>query len=173
MTENHGDLLFIPIANKWLASGTDEINKTLTTRTPTYVQPILSPYIPPHNLWSSGDSPLDKPQYSSGPDLHAFHVAGSKVWNRQQTFLSCSNSFSSFKKCLKTYLFSLVFKHLNIYLLFGWRLTNWAPDSYLYVILQMLAIKCWPDNYETIVGQDIVHVWCLHLDHTQNGLMQK
>ena len=85
--------------------------KTLTTSTPTYFQPLLSLYVPPRSLRSSDMGLLVEPRCSTVMGSRAFHVAAPKEWNRLPMSVQCSNSISSFKKCLKTHYFSLAFKH--------------------------------------------------------------
>ena len=88
--------------------------KTLTTSTPNYLQPLVSPYIPPRSLRSSVKGLLVEPRCCTVMGSHAFRVAAPREWNRLPVSIRCSDSFSSFKKRLKTHYFSSAFKHLDI-----------------------------------------------------------
>ena len=61
--------------------------KTLTTSTPAYLQPLLSPYIPPRSLRSSGMGLLVEPRCSTVMGSRAFHFAAPKEWNRLPMFV--------------------------------------------------------------------------------------
>jgi len=88
--------------------------KTLTTNTPTYLKPLVSPYIPPRSLRSSAMGLLVEPCFRTVMDSRAFRVAAPKEWNLLPIFVRCSNSFPSFKKRLKTHYFSMAFRNLDL-----------------------------------------------------------
>src|SRR6218665_1256642 len=88
-----------------------------------YIQPQLSLYIPLCSLQPLGMGLLDEPQCGTVIGSYAFRVVAPRNGIDYQP-VRRSNSFLSSKKCLKTYYFSLDFKHQNIQLPLTWLTTN-------------------------------------------------
>src|SRR6218665_3563366 len=88
--------------------------KALSTRIPTYLHALLTPYTPPRCLRSSGTRLLAEPRYRTIiMGSHAFHFSAPREWNRVPLALRSTNSLPSFKKRLKTHYFFLAFKELE------------------------------------------------------------
>ena len=84
--------------------------KALHQMTPDYVTDMLKPYVPPRPLRSARQNLLVVPWTRTktyGPK--AFSEAAPRLWNSLPEELRLCPTVSSFKCCLKTYLFKLVY----------------------------------------------------------------
>ena len=78
---------------------------------PQYLKDLLSDYTPSRQLRSSSDKLLCVPTVNSMSTFgsRSFSVAGPKLWNAIPNKIRHTSSFESFKKQLKTHLFSIAF----------------------------------------------------------------
>ena len=74
---------------------------------PTYLSELIKPYIPTRDLRSSGDYKVSLPKFNlkTGGE-RSFSFQAPKTWNQLPATLRKSDSLTSFKSSLKTYLFT-------------------------------------------------------------------
>ena len=81
--------------------------KLLHSGTPSYLAHKLQPYIPARNLRSTDHDLLVQPHSSSVIGSRAFGVSAPSVWNQLPITLRHATSLDSFRRQLKTHLFTL------------------------------------------------------------------
>ena len=80
--------------------------KTLSVGQPVYLRSLLHDYQPTRSLRSSSRHLLSVPSVSSEFGRRSFSFAAPDLWNRLPIDLRCSSSLDSFKRQLKTHLFT-------------------------------------------------------------------
>ena len=83
--------------------------KALHSQAPTYVADMLAPYRPQHSLRSGDQGELVVLRTRTKWADRAFSVAAPILWNSLALVLHQSPSLKSFKRCLKTHLFTIAF----------------------------------------------------------------
>ena len=81
--------------------------KLLHSGTPSYLAHKLQPYIPARNLRSTDHDLLVQPHSSSVIGSRAFGVSAPSAWNQLPITLRHATSLDSFRRQLKTHLFTL------------------------------------------------------------------
>ena len=81
--------------------------KLLHTRTPSYLSNLLLPYTPVRSLRSSDRDLLVQPSVSTVIGSRAFSVAAPTIWNKLPITIRQSSSLTSFRRLLKTHLFTV------------------------------------------------------------------
>ena len=79
--------------------------KAVKLGTPSYLNNVLKPYVPPRALRSSSMDLLTVPRADTPLGLRHFSVAGQRVWSRLPHKLHQCNTLSCFKSNLNTYYF--------------------------------------------------------------------
>ena len=79
---------------------------TLNKSAPTYLQSILSPYVPARTLRSSTSNNLKIPRVKHSWGERSFSFIGPKLWNELPTSIRNIPSLDTFKTSLKSHLFS-------------------------------------------------------------------
>ena len=79
--------------------------KCINGLAPVYLQDLLIKYEPVRELRSGSKRLLKIPKTRSKVGLHAFSVAGPKLWNSLPNHMRETSSLAIFKKSLKTFLF--------------------------------------------------------------------
>ena len=79
--------------------------KSLNGLAPSYIEHLLTPYLPSRTLRSSSKFLLCTPKTVSSYGDRAFSSSAPKLWNLLPLDIRCSKSLSGFKSSLKTYLF--------------------------------------------------------------------
>ena len=80
--------------------------KLLQHQSPSYLASLIIPYMPSRALRSQGQQLLAKPHVKTAIGPRALRVAAPAVWNSLPLHVRQSPSFDSFKRNLKTYLFT-------------------------------------------------------------------
>ena len=80
--------------------------KVSLTNCPGYLANLISPYQPTRCLRSAGHHLLTLPRVSSAIGSKAFSIAAPSVWNRLPDNLRAAPSLTTFKRLLKTHLFT-------------------------------------------------------------------
>ena len=80
--------------------------KLLQHQSPSYLASLIIPYMPSRALRSQGQQLLAKPHVKTAIGSRALRVAAPAVWNSLPLHVRQSPSFDSFKRNLKTYLFT-------------------------------------------------------------------
>ena len=84
------------------------VYKILQHSAPTYLEDMISVYTPTHTLWSMSDRTLlTIPRSALVVGDKCFSISASRQWNGLPLSLRECHSLDTFKKHLKTYLFSL------------------------------------------------------------------
>ena len=86
------------------------VYKCLQDIAPPYLRNILQLYIPSRTLRSSYNYQLEVPHISTNLSKRSFSYADPELWNSLPLEIKIAPSLSSFKKCLKTYLFRSSFQ---------------------------------------------------------------
>ena len=82
------------------------VYKALNGLAPEYISSLLACKNFKHSLRSSKGSILEIPRTNNKYGDRAFSVIGPRLWNRLPSHIKNQTTFRSFKKSLKTYLFS-------------------------------------------------------------------
>ena len=80
--------------------------KTLNSGSPSYLASLIQPYHPPRNLRSSDLNLLTQPRTRTALGSRAFRVAAPTIWNSIPVQVRQAPSLESFKRQLKTHLFT-------------------------------------------------------------------
>ena len=80
--------------------------KTINSGSPSYLASLIQPYQPPRSLRSSDLHLLATPRTRTVLGSRAFRVAAPTVWNSIQVHVRQAPSIDSFKRQLKTHLFT-------------------------------------------------------------------
>ena len=84
-------------------------HKVLSTGQPEYLRSLIKKYVPTQRLRSEGQRLLSKPSgITSVLASHSFTCASETVWNNLPDIVRKTDNVVSFKKKLKTHLFSCV-----------------------------------------------------------------
>ena len=86
------------------------VYKTLQSEKPAYLHSLLIPYEPARCLRSKEHSLLTKGHFNTKAASRAFRHSAPEIWNRLNLNTRCAASLGTFKKLLKTELFTSVFR---------------------------------------------------------------
>ena len=86
------------------------VYKTLQSEKPAYLHSLLIPYEPARCLRSKEHSLLTKGHFNTKAVSRAFRHSAPEIWNRLNLNTRCAASLGTFKKLLKTELFTSVFR---------------------------------------------------------------
>ena len=105
ITEVCKDLYWLPVTQRSQFKVLTLVYKALHNETPSYISEMLQSYRPERTLRSKKSNLLLVKRTRVRYGARAFSVSGPSLWNKLPQEIRDSNSFSIFKRKLKTYLF--------------------------------------------------------------------
>ena len=83
--------------------------QALSTKQPAYLHSMLTPARQPRQLRSSGSGLLSVPRVKTNAGTRAFSVAAPTLWNSLPDSVKSARNIASFRRNLKTYLFTTAY----------------------------------------------------------------
>ena len=104
------ELHWLPVKQRITFKTACIVHKCLYGNAPKYLTELLNPYIPPRDLRSTGQALLCQPKVCTRTyGDRAFSAAAPKLWNSLPDHLRICDKYETFKKKLKTHLFTCSF----------------------------------------------------------------
>ena len=103
------ELHWLPVQQRVTYKTSLLVYKTLQNKKPAYLHSLLTPYEPARCLRSKEHSLLTKRHFNTAAASRAFRHSAPDTWNRLTLNTRCAASLGTFKKLLKTELFTSVF----------------------------------------------------------------